>query len=311
MPPADDADRKVKRDDAPQETDKLDFKIGFDPSQRMDWCELVKDILAMANSGGGTIVVGANDDGSPSGHDTSKLLGLDHAEITDKIHKYTEQQFAGFRVDSGTIGEARVAVVTVEGVRLPIVFASPGEYEHPPGKKRSAFGKGTIYFRHGAKSEPGTTDDLRQALERELARVKGFWLDGILKVVEAPSDAEIHVVRTAVAVDQSGAGQKIRLSSDGSGPEFKVIDNDQLYPYRSKELLAKLTDIVGSKAASSYDIQIVRRAYAIDENPNYSHKGKFGTRQYSDAFVDWLVSQYSADDQFFQRCRSAARVTRD
>jgi hypothetical protein len=311
MPASDEASWEVRRDDSAQETDKLDFKIGFDPSQRMDWCELVKDIVAMANSGGGTIVIGANDDGSSSGQDISKFLALDHAEITDKIHKYTEQQFAGFRVDAGTIRDARVAVLSIEGVRFPIVFENPGEYEHPVGKKRSAFGKGTIYFRHGAKSEPGTTDDLRHVLERELARVKEFWLDGITKVVEAPSGSEIHVVQTAVAVDQSGATQKIRLTSDGSGPEFKVVDNDQLYPYRAKELLARLVEAIGPKVASTYDIQLVRKIHAIDENPNYSHKGKFGTRQYSDAFIEWLTVEYTRDSQFFQKCRLAARATRD
>lgn len=310
MFPSDKATRKLKRDDAFQETDKLEFKSGFDPSGRMDWCELIKDILAMANSGGGTIIVGANDDGSPSGDDVSTFLAIDHAEITDKIHKYTEQHFAAFRVDSGILGGARVALLTVECARFPIVFVRPGEYEHPVGKKRSGFGKGTIYFRHGAKSEPGATDDLREALERELARVKEFWLDGITKVVEAPSDSEIHVVRASVVLDQSASDQAIRLSRDGSGPDFKVVDNDQLYPYRAKELLAKFVDALGSKVATSYDIQVVRRIYAIDDNPNYSHKGKFGTRQYSDAFVEWLIAQYSADPQFFQKCRSDVRAIR-
>jgi len=42
----------------------LDFKAYFDPQSKGDWCELIKDILAMTNSGGGLIIVGVNDDGT-------------------------------------------------------------------------------------------------------------------------------------------------------------------------------------------------------------------------------------------------------
>ena len=38
---------------ATAETDEIDFKKEFDPSVDGEWCELLKDILAMGNSGGG------------------------------------------------------------------------------------------------------------------------------------------------------------------------------------------------------------------------------------------------------------------
>ena len=46
-------------------------------------------------------------------------------------------------------------------------------------KQKTAFSAGTVYFRHGAKSEPGTSEDLRASLERELDRIRSSWLDGI------------------------------------------------------------------------------------------------------------------------------------
>jgi hypothetical protein len=70
------------------------------------------------------------------------------------------------------------------------------------------------------------------------------------------------------------------LTNSGDGPTFKVVDNDQLYPYRSKELIAKLSQVLGPKVASPYDILLVRKRYEVDANPNFSHKGRFGTRQY-------------------------------
>jgi hypothetical protein len=35
------------------ETDRVDFKREFNPGVEGEWCEILKDILAMGNSGGG------------------------------------------------------------------------------------------------------------------------------------------------------------------------------------------------------------------------------------------------------------------
>ena len=40
------------------ESRSVDFKESFDPNSGRDWVELVKDIAAMANSGGGHVVFG-------------------------------------------------------------------------------------------------------------------------------------------------------------------------------------------------------------------------------------------------------------
>jgi len=48
---------------AKRESKAVDFKRSFDPASVAEWCELIKDIVAMANSGGGTILIGVNNDG--------------------------------------------------------------------------------------------------------------------------------------------------------------------------------------------------------------------------------------------------------
>ena len=58
---------------------------------------------------------------------------------------------------------------------LPLVFARPGTYSVPGGKQKTAFAQGTVYFRHGAKSEPGTTEDLAHALDRRLGTADSYW----------------------------------------------------------------------------------------------------------------------------------------
>lgn len=295
--------------DSWEESGVLEFKEEFDPSSTGDWCELIKDIVAMANSRGGRIIVGANDDGTHSGYDASVFLGIDIADITNKIHKYTEGQFSEFRVYEISREGKPFAVLDVAGVRFPIVFSAPGTYEVAAAKQKTAFSKGTVYFRHGPKSEAGSSEDLRGALERELARVKDFWLDGIAQVVHAPEGSQVQIIKHAVSlVPTVDDTQKIRLTTGGEGPEFRVVDHDQLYPYRAKELIERLKEIIGTKAVSSYDIQVVRKIHGVDDNPNFSHKGKFATRQYSDAFVEWLAAEYMNDSTFFQKARSASKA---
>jgi hypothetical protein len=296
--------------DSWEESDTLEFKDRFDPKNAGDWCELIKDIVAMANSGGGRIVVGANDDGTSSGYDTSDFLGIDIADFVNKIHKYVGMQFSGFRVFEMLREGSRFAALDVEGVRYPIVFSAPGTYEVAASKQKTAFSKGTVYFRHGPKSEAGSSDDLRAALERELERVKSFWLDGIAKVVKAPEGSQVQIVQQAVSlIPASGDTQTIRLTTGGEGPEFRVVDNDQLYPYRAKELVERLKRIIQPRVVTSYDVQVVRKVHGVDENPNFSHKGKFATRQYSEAFVEWVAEEYEKDASFFERARSASKTS--
>jgi hypothetical protein len=289
-----------------EESKTLDFKASFDPSRTADWCELIKDIVAMANSGGGRIVIGCNDDGTPSGVDPAIVLGIDPADIVNKVHKYTGKQFADFALQAVEVDGQVAAMLVIGGVRFPIIFTAPGEYEIATGKPKSAFRVGTIYFRHGAKSEPGTTEDLREALERELSRVKEFWLEGIAKVVHAPEGSRVEVVK-AVSLDGSDGAQPFRLSHTAEGPEFKVIETDRLYPHRTKEMLKKLAEMLGPKTISSHDLLLIRRAHNIDTDPNFSYKGMFGTRQYSDAFVEWIVASHSNDKGFMQKIREEAR----
>ena len=63
------------------ETTNVDFKSSFDPGATRDWLELIKDIVSFANSGGGHILVGLDDDGVPSGNSVDALLATLYAQI--------------------------------------------------------------------------------------------------------------------------------------------------------------------------------------------------------------------------------------
>ena len=94
---------------AEKESKYLDFKSAFDPDSTVEWAEVIKDIVAFANSGGGVIVFGVNDDGSTADYDTSRIYNLDAADITNKIEAYTAFSLQTLRLQrsSGTATCAR------------------------------------------------------------------------------------------------------------------------------------------------------------------------------------------------------------
>jgi len=293
---------------ASDETQALDFKREFDSGSGAEWCELLKDIVAMANSGGGIILIGVEDDGSPSASPALPGGALDPATVDDKVCSYTGQHLSEVRVLAVEKAGHAVLAIEVPAARMPLVFTSPGTSPTGDGRQRTAFGRGTIYFRHGAKSETGTTDDIRESFERELGNRREEWLGNIRRVVEAPTGSVVQIMPAEFgpAEDRSAVG--VRLVHDPDAPAVPRWNPDDTHRYRQKELLSALKARLGAGAkVNSYDVQCIRRAYNVDENPNFCHRPRFGSRQYSDAFLDWMVDESSRDPSFFGNARARAR----
>lgn len=281
----------------------LDFKQAFDPKKAGDWIALLKDIVAFANSGGGVILVGLNDEGKPSRANVDAMLETDPADFINQIHKYTGVQFAGVELAKCEKDGAVLCAIAVHGSRIPLVFTRPGTYEIAPGKQKTEFSSGTVYFRHGAKSEPGTTDDLRSSIEREIEAVRRSWLEGITKVVKAPTGARIEV-RLPDDGESGKAPDVLRLTSDESAPPYYAVPIDKTHPHRQKEAVREINARMGKvRTVTSHDILCVRKAHEIENNIEYCYKMKFNSPRYSDAFVEWIVLSFQADNQFFAKAK--------
>ncbi len=222
------------------ETAAVDFKSGLDVDSKGDWLEVLKDLVAMANSGASAV---------------------------------------------------------------PLVFTADGQYVNALGQERFAFRQGTVYFRHGAKSEPGTSDDLRAFLERELERVKTSWLSGIRQVVEAPSGAVV-TVGLPTQTPQGGAIGRVRLVADADAPGVALMDPNNTHPHRRSEVVSEVNQRLGEGFhVSPHDILGIRRLYKTDSNRSHYYKPKTGSGQYSEAFVQWIVAQSKAAPAFLSGLR--------
>jgi Putative DNA-binding domain/EC042_2821-lke REase len=281
-----------------------EFKESFDPSVLGEWCEIIKDIVAIANSGGGSIFIGINDAGSPVGSDISCVLEIDQAKLVDKISKYLGENFFDVEILQREWSGSVVAEIHVGTADIPLIFAQPGTYEVSPGKQKTAFSRGTIYFRHGAKSEPGNSKDIRRFVEAEISRVRKSWLGGIRKVVHAPKGHEVRILPPDVIESSSPSATPIRFTDDPNAPAYRKIDPDKTHPYRQKDIISEVNKRLEEKVKiSSFDFQCARRMHKIDLKPEFFYKSKFATPQYSEAFIGWLTERFGQDPDFFAKAR--------
>lgn len=120
---------------AKRESKYVDFKRSFDPHSAGEWCELVKDMVAMANSGGGVVLIGLDNYGAPSKENVQPVLDIDHAKLVDKIRKYTGLQFSDLEIHEVKKQGETIAVIEISAVKVPMVFQDVGTYEVSPGKQ--------------------------------------------------------------------------------------------------------------------------------------------------------------------------------
>lgn len=283
----------------------LEFKEQFDPSVEGEWIELIKDFVAIANTGGGVVVVGARNNGEPSGADVQPVLDLDGATIADKVFRYTGEHWAGIEIEEISRAGSALAAIVIDGVAdAPLAFNQTAKYTNPQGRQKTGFTKGSVYFRHGAKSEPATRDDFREFIDRRLESIRAAWLDGLTKLATAPEDFELARVRET---DEEGLPTRIQLTTDPNAPVYGRLSHDETHPYRMTELLDQLHNrLPGSPALTEYDVRCARRVNGIDENshPQFCVHPRYASMQYSDAFLDWLAERYRADPDFFENAKA-------
>jgi hypothetical protein len=261
----------------------------------VDYVELVRDMAALANSGGGVIVL----DG---------IAGVDEELLHEQLGHYAEPEFEGFEVEPLSRNGRPSTAVVVEGVRnAPLVFTQTGRV----GGDHVAFVRGGLYFRHGAKSEAATGEDVRDFIRRQLEATRTQWLANIRQVMHAPDGAEVAVIETAER-DEEGRPTLIRLTTDPHAPLYGQVDPDQSHPYRQKEVIREVNARLGEGAVNAFDVLSVRRVHAISEDtrPEFVHVPKFGSPQYSDAFVEWLVAERQRDPRFFEKAKTSYLATR-
>jgi len=166
-----------------RESAKLDYKQDWDPQQNRDVVELTKDLVSMANTAGGYVVIGMGDGGEELGLSEAQVDRLDEATLRAQVQGSLGTALELFLDKTIVWHSKRYAVVTVlKSPRSPVVFEKIGQYADPAGSNRQTivFRQGDVFVRHGSASERWNQEDVRTIYARVVEREKERWLQEVL-----------------------------------------------------------------------------------------------------------------------------------
>jgi hypothetical protein len=279
----------------------LRLERSFDPSSQRDWCELIRDIAAIANSGGGHILLRL----------PAETAAITRSDVLRRLGEFSDATFDDLELHPADVGNASGQVISIGRALFPIVFTQRGSYSDPNDAKSEVevFAAGSIYAWHAGKSEPGGTGDLREFFERLVRRVRRRWLRGIRRVLAMPIDSVVQSTAAGRRTNRFNDGaanlQPVRITTDPDAPALQPQDVERLYPWRQKDLLGELNARLGRRALTTYDIQAVRRHHHLDERPDFVFHLAGAGRRYSPAAADWFIEQHARDPKFFAKARAA------
>ena len=299
-------DWKIIAETANDEAEMVDFKSIFEPDRPGFWCEIVKDIVSFANTSGGVIVFGLDSDGNPSSSDCTLAEKTDVADISNQITKYTLASIGSLRKFWVERSGKKFWCISCDPENTLIPFTKPGTYEPIKGQQKNAFSIGTIYVRHGSKSEACTREDLRKWIERELEIIRNDWLLNIRKVVEAPLGQTVVVSNISSSDFGSGATVSARITIDPNAIPVRLQNPQQDWPHRGADVLKNFNERNFLHKLNSHDLVALKHACGIDEQkrPDFMLKThNQASPQYSSQFIDWLVSEYNKDNNLFINAR--------
>jgi predicted HTH transcriptional regulator len=139
---ADTADPRITRClNAKRESKAVEFKEQFLPNDPRQALEVLKDIVAIANSGGGVLAIGLNNAGESSGFDVKPVLDYDNAKYCDIVKKYTMQNFADFEIVEAKKNGQSVALFLINPPDSPLVFEKPGTYAVDDKRQQTVFAR--------------------------------------------------------------------------------------------------------------------------------------------------------------------------
>jgi hypothetical protein len=283
----------------------------FDPSSNLDWLVLIRDVAAIANSGGGELAIRFVSDGQGADKAGAVSLGLTSHDFLNRLAQFSDSEFADLQIRKHDSNASEV-VMAVGRAQFPIVF-NKDAYEMEaanPLRRVEVFHAGSFYTRRHGRTVPGTTDDIRVMFERFLRQVRRGWVRGIRRVMQQPLGS-VRPMRSDRKSKRDKLSkippvlQPVRIVTDPSAPALQPQDVDRLYPLRQKDLLHELNDRLGRRALNSYDIQAVRRQHRLDEHPDFVFHLPGAGRRYSPVVIDWILKQREHNPKFFDEARAA------
>lgn len=144
------------------ETDYLDFKA--------EWPEktaLVRHILALANSGGGALVVGVSQDDNNELNAIGMPNFKDKANVDNEVNKYLPEEIKYIVLDF-SYKESEYESIKGKKFQVLLVEYNPSNLPFMSRKAGSDLKNNTVYVRKGTKSEEANHNELQKIINERI-----------------------------------------------------------------------------------------------------------------------------------------------
>lgn len=222
-----------------KESERIENKAVYSANDKQR-LELVKTVVAMANTKGGKIYYDKVECDS---------RWLDSSAVDDMVNRYVEPRVTG--ISSETFLDGSFVVEVQDSADKPHVFTHEVSFQDKR-KTKSAFHPGQIWVRHSSKTEPATADDVRQLVHHAAGRL----FERLSKHVRQPG----FVMRLDLAEATS-----VRISNEKDAMPV-VPDLEHGFPFTTKTLgqrldqqtgwVAKAAEVLGLKHDRRYSLPV-------------------------------------------------------
>ena len=161
--------------DLGSESEVLDYKSTFDPTDRRGVVEIAKDIGAMMRRGG-HLVIGADSTGQiveRGGIDPQHRQQFDEANLRAKVGRYLGTDFEMHTALHDVNGVLVGVIHVVPNRRGFLAFSADGTYPDPrdPNRMQTSFREGDIYVRRGTASVRANQEEITRIIEEAATRL--------------------------------------------------------------------------------------------------------------------------------------------
>ncbi|MGH7245214.1 MAG: RNA-binding domain-containing protein [Phycisphaerales bacterium] len=287
----------------------IEFKSHADFADKRCELQLIRSIVAMHNSGGGTIVFGLDSHGEPLGIDIAATRAIDPIVLSDKVRAFTGRPLAGIIRDEFERGGCSFPGWIIPGAAVPVPFAKDGDLHVGQGKPEKLFHKGQIYVRRGASSVPADAGDMELCAEKIRSSARQVFAAEIGRFAVVPPGHTIQVLAPGSVVTGSAPEQRVRVTDDPDAPGAVIVDRFRTHPHRQKELVQRLATRLPGHRVNGHDIACIRKVYATEiESKGFLYLPPHSSRHYSEGFADWIVGRIEADPNFLDKTRQRCKL---
>jgi len=180
------------------ESSILDNKATFEHDSQKARLGLLRDVIAIANSGGGKIVIG-NDEVSDIGVTKEVAAAVDSSKVAEWLSNFASPAPVDLSHDIRQVGKEKyVVTLIISAAEFPLVASKRGIWKGADSKRdRPLFEVGDVLIRHSTRTEKANYEDLRRWIVRAKETERSAILDRLSTFIRLPEGADLLVVSQA------------------------------------------------------------------------------------------------------------------